>query len=226
MELDVTGLTSVVQLAERFGPFLFAILFIVFVTRVAHSYYNEANTRKDPPAGDQERETYRFYFLCSVWCGVAVMVLSIGWWFYTQSQGSHTYQITVKALSEDEMVYADDYFSRSAPHPPIPGVLGSHDEHFLVARQEPFTVGERFNLLFYKKPEAVGGVAGSIKPKELFVTYQGEAIGTYTLTYKGDNPELVAVASNDRAGRLAFSEDEIKRAVRRARVSLIPMSGR
>ena len=53
-------LSKLTNLAFQFGPFLFALLFSLIITRWAHKIYREANQRKAP---DEERETYRFYFI-------------------------------------------------------------------------------------------------------------------------------------------------------------------
>jgi hypothetical protein len=45
---------DLVQLAADFGPFLFAILFIMVVTRTAHGYYRECSTRTEPLASPEE----------------------------------------------------------------------------------------------------------------------------------------------------------------------------
>ena len=230
MELDVTGLTTVVRLAEQFGPFLFAILFILVVTKTAHGYYQDANTRKHPPASQQERQTYRFYFLCSIWCGVGVMVLSIAWWLYVQSRGSHVYQIAITALGNDDNIYSG-YYNKRLPRPLIPGLPGTYDTYFLVVQDQPFNVGDKFSFTFVKVPAGGGpggesvGVAGVIVPKQITVTYRGERFDTYTLSFDGDVPKLIAVASDERAQRTVFTADEIKRVASRSQADL-PAGGR
>ena len=52
--------TSVVQLASEFGPFLFAILFLIVVTRIAGGHYHECVTRVAPQGSPQEISTYQF----------------------------------------------------------------------------------------------------------------------------------------------------------------------
>lgn len=214
MELDVSGLTTVVRLAEQFGPFLFAILFILVVTKTAHGYYQDANTRKHPPASQQERNTYRFYFLCSIWCGIGVMGLSIAWWLYVQSKGSHVYQIAITALGNDDNIYSD-YYNKRLPRPLIPGLPGTYDTYFLVVQDQPFTVGDKSV-----------GVAGVIVPKQITITYRGERFDTYTLSFEGDVPKLIAVASDERAQRTVFTADEIKRVASRSPAADVPAGGR
>jgi len=132
---------DLVRLAEQFGPFLFAILFILVVTRTAHGYYRECNVRKDPPASEQERATYRLYFISSVWCGIIAMALSIGWWGYAQLKGTYVYQVAIVGLGDDEIIDAD-YFQKRIQRPSVPGAIAIHDIYFLMVQDEPFKVGE------------------------------------------------------------------------------------
>jgi hypothetical protein len=120
---------ALVRVAEEFGPFLFAVLFIVFVTRTAHKYYQECNTRQNPAASDDEKRTYRFYFLCSVWCGIAVMTISIGWWFYGKTKGQHVYQVAIVNVQSDEQLIAE-YFNKRVLRPAVPGAASIHDYFF------------------------------------------------------------------------------------------------
>jgi hypothetical protein len=43
------------------GPFFFSILFMLVITRMAHSYYRDVNVRTSPPASPEEKTTYRLY---------------------------------------------------------------------------------------------------------------------------------------------------------------------
>jgi hypothetical protein len=100
----------------------------VFVTRTAHKYYQECNTRQNPAASDDEKRTYRFYFLCSVWCGIAVMTISIGWWFYGKTKGQHVYQVAIVNVQSHEQLIAE-YFNKRVLRP-APGAASIHDYFF------------------------------------------------------------------------------------------------
>jgi hypothetical protein len=166
--MDIPAFERVVQLALQFGPFLFAILFILVVTRTAYGYYNDCITRTAPPASAEERKTYRFYFLCSVWAGIAVMALSIDWWVYAQSRGNNVYQVAIVNLKSDEYISAD-YFTKSVQRPVVRGGSPIHDDYLLVVQDKPFQIGDKFTFSYYK----VAGVPGSglvgVDPVELGV---------------------------------------------------------
>ena len=225
MDLDLSGLETVARMAEEFGPFLFAILFILFIPKIAHGYYKEANTRKRPPASQQERNTYRLYFISSVWCGVIVMALSIAWWVYAQSRGSNVYQIAITRLGEDDIVDAP-YFRRLQSHSPTEGLPSYYDALFVVVRDQPFRTSDKFEFWFYKKPSAGAGVAGRPVGKQVAVPYRGQSSDTYTLSFEGDVPKLTAVVSDDRTRRLTFTPEEIRRLASRPEPAGIPTGTR
>jgi len=211
MKVDLSTVETVTRLAEQFGPFLFAILFILVVTRTAHSYYRDCATRKDPPPSHQELKTYRLYFLCSIWVGIAVMGLSIGWWIYAQSKENHVYQVAVVDLKPDEDVLAD-YFFKKVDHPAIPGARPAHDRYFLIVQDEPFRIGDRFRFDYFKLstgPDAVGtGVAGT--PVE--TKYSGNRSDTFRLVLGAQGPRLEAIARRRGSPMPVFASDEIKAA--------------
>jgi hypothetical protein len=205
-------LDDVVRSAEQFGPFLFAILFILVVTRTAHGYYRECNMRKDPPASEQERRTYRLYFICSVWCGIVAMALSIVWWGYAQLKGTYVYQIAIVGLREDESVLAN-YFQKRVPRPSVAGGIAVHDLYFLIVQEEPFRVGDNFSFDYYKIPQdaaTAGSGAAGIVPAPIEIKYGGNKSDIYRLTPDADSPRLTIVASNQKAVDDFFTADEIK----------------
>src|SRR6201988_4227158 len=131
MQVDLSTIETATRLASQYGPFLFAILFIFVVTRTAHKYYQECNTRT-VPATEEEKKTYRSYFLISVWGGIALTLVSIGWWVYVQMQGPSVYQIAIVALHSDEAILSN-YFSKTVPRPAIGGASALTDDYFIVA---------------------------------------------------------------------------------------------
>ncbi len=206
--LDLSTFETIVRLAEQFGPFLFAILFLLVITRTAHSYYQECNTRKHPAASEQEKKTYRTYFICSMWSGIVVMALSIGWWVYAQSRGTNTYQVAIVDLKDDETVLAD-YFYRKVPRPTISGAATIHDDYFLIVQDQPFQIGEKLKFDFFKAhPSSTpnGGILGT----RLEIKYEGKKQDTYRLTLDAGTPALTAVAQDDSAADRFLTAGEIK----------------
>ena len=217
----INFIESLTRLAEQFGPFLFAILFIVFITRTARGYYDECMKRTSPPSTDQEQRTYRLYFFSSMWVGIVVMALSIGWWLYTQSRGNHVYQISILNLAPDEKIVSE-YYSRTNVRQAIPGVAPHHDALFLVVRERPYTAGQTLSFQYVKQtPAAVASGAGSnpsigsaLTPSSIEVKYSGGKLLSYRVVHDTTGPRLESVAQDDSASPI-FTAEEIDRAVRR-----------
>jgi hypothetical protein len=194
--MDVSTVETLARLAQQFGPFLFAILFIVFVTRTAHGYYRESATRTNPGASAEEKRAYRFYFICSIWAGLAVMMLAIGWWFYVNWRGNNVYQVAILNLQDDEVISAD-YFTKKVQRPPVVGGSPIHDEYLLIVRDEPFEIGEKFAFSYYKfGPMPVSGL-GRIDPVPLEIAYSGKSKENFRMGLENGVPTLVAVDTGE-----------------------------
>jgi hypothetical protein len=231
--MDLSVLTSIVSLAEQFGPFLFSILFILVVPRIAQKYYREANIRT-PPASDAEKNTYRIYFIGSVICGILVMGASIGWWFFWQSRGTFVYQVAILGLKEDETI-ASQFFSKRSPRPVIAGALGLHDDFFVLVQDQPFNVGDKFQFDFYKIPAAINsctGAPGSAAPQKLEIVYDIQTQARFTqssfeLRTDGAIPKLVVADNEHRSPNLLSANEEIRSPrSQRADICLGPSLGR
>jgi hypothetical protein len=206
MEIDLSSLESVTRLAQQYGPFLFAMLFIFVVTRTAHKYYLESNTRQQPPASEEEKTTYRSYFRTSVWVGIALTLLSIGWWIYVQMQGPSIYQIAIVGLQPDESVLSQYYF-KTVPRPTIPGAVAPHDDYFIVAQDQPIKIGDTFDFYYFKTPPTQAVATPGGQPAEavgitgtpIEIKYSGNTRETYQVTQNGGTVSLKIVASNPTA---------------------------
>jgi hypothetical protein len=213
MKFDVTTIETLTRLAEQFGPFLFAILFILFVTRTARGYYVECMTRTAPPSTEQEQKTYRMYFVCSVWVGIVVMGLSIGWWIYTQARGNHVYQISITDLDPDETILSS-YYSKDIPHPTMPNVRPPHDAYFLVVQDRPFELGDRLAFQYFHHSTGGAAIGTGSAGKKIEVKYAGGNILRYRLVSDQAGPRLEADARNDRGSPTVFTADDVHRAKR------------
>jgi hypothetical protein len=201
MQTDLAMLDSITRSAAQYGPFLFAVLFILIVTRTAHKYYRESNTRQ-PPATEEEKATYRSYFRTSIWVGIALTLVSIAWWIYVQMQGTNVYQIAIDGLQPDETV-ASNYYAMTKPEPSIPGAVTLTDYLFMVVQNAPFKIGDKFEIYYFKIPPgpspAPAGdqpAAVGIAPIPLQVQYTGNPSDTYQVTQNGGTVTLTAVAAN------------------------------
>jgi hypothetical protein len=200
MPIDLTTLETVVRLAQQYGPFLFAILFILIVTRTAHKYYKECNTRAAPAASEEEKRAYRFYFVVSIWSGIAVMVLSIIWWIYAQVAGTNIYQVAIVGLAPDESVLSQYYF-KNVPRPTPPGMTSLHDDYFIIAQSEPFKIGDKFDFYYFKIPSdsPAPAAAVGISGKPIEIKYSGNKIDTFQISTDGGSVNLKVIASEPAA---------------------------
>jgi hypothetical protein len=209
MTVDLSTFEAITRLAEQFGPFLFAILFILVVTRTARGYYVSCMTRKEPPPSKEEQKTYRLYFLCSVWVGIVVMALSIGWWVYAQAKGNHVYQVAVVDLGPDELVLSDYYF-KTSQRPSIPGANSGHDTYFLIVQDQPFKVGETFEFDYFKLPTGPTAGTTGVARKRIEIKYSGNRADKYRVIADAAGTRLEVVAQDTRPAEL-FTAEEIGR---------------
>ena len=223
MDIDIAKIEAMTRLAQQFGPFLFAILFILVVTRTAHGYYRECMTRTAPPPTDQEQKTYRLYFLCSVWVGIAAMALSIGWWLYAQAKGNNVYQIAIIDLNADERILSSYYF-KDNPRPTIDQVTPMHDTYFLIVQDRPFQSGDRLAFQYFKIPTSPANSTG-VGGRQLEVKYSSGFNLTYRVVADQSGPHLNEVAQNDRAPADVFIAEERRAADKRYANAAPPLSG-
>ncbi len=231
MQTDLAMLDSIARSAAQYGPFLFAVLFILIVTRTAHKYYQESNTRQQPPATEEEKATYRSYFTISIWVGIALTLVSIGWWIYVQMQGTNVYQIAINGLQPNETV-SSNYYSMTKPEPTIPGAVTLTDYLFMVVQNAPFKVGDKFEIYYFKiPPRPSPGTAGEqpagvgIAPIPLQVQYSGNPSDTYQVTQDGGTVALTTVAANPANTGNLFSAHGIKALGQQLASTVTPLKG-
>jgi hypothetical protein len=217
MQVDLSTLEAFTRLAAQYGPFLFAMLFIFVVTRTAHKYYQECNVRQQPPASEEERKTYRSYFRTSIWVGIALTALSVGWWIYVQMAGPSVYQIAIVGLRSDESILSQ-YFAKVVPRPTPPGADTLADDFFIIAQDKPFRIGDKFQFYYFKTPSTHAVSTPGVQPAAgigvqgvpIEVKYAGNALDTYQLTQTGDTVSLHVVASNRAPVGNSVTAEEIR----------------
>lgn len=100
-------------LAYQYGPFLFALLYMLLIPIIASKMYISLLKEHitDKGTGKRAFDNYNFYFRLSAWCGVILVLCTVVWWLYLQSQllqRDYVYQGTI--VNADE----EDYFHRIA----------------------------------------------------------------------------------------------------------------
>lgn len=185
-------------LARQFGPFLFAILFIIFVPWISHKWYSECMKRTDPPASERERRAYRFYFLSTVWAGFIFVALATGWWFFENLSKSHLYQATIKSIEEGNII-SSEYFSMSRERSLFPGGPTISDYIFVVVQDQPFEIGQKFELKYITKSmaEEAEDPNNGVIPLTLEIKYTGESSGVYSITMEDGEPRIAKSAEEE-----------------------------
>ncbi|GEM_PF-2320975 len=147
MEQELTAITG---LAFQYGPFLFALLFTLVITRWGHNIYRQAAERVNPPASEREKETYRVYFISMAVFGTLLVIVSIVWWFMYQP-AVYVFRGEIKGLRDYENVTSDSLFFRpvllrrlEANAPQL------RNEEFVVVQDKAFEPGQTFEILFSK----------------------------------------------------------------------------
>src|SRR6266852_5395428 len=110
-ETGFNTIAAVVKLAYDFGPFLFAVLFLLVVTRSAHRYSYEVHSRITPPVTPPESVMYRLYFLSSFCFGIVLMVASVAWWIYS-GMVTHVVEVVLRGAPPGLHIASDDAYAK------------------------------------------------------------------------------------------------------------------
>lgn len=199
---------SVMDLASAgflWGPFFFAVFFMVVITASAHLCYSQVLRRVSPPASEIEKADYRSYFRLSIRVGIVLVFISVAWWLYAQwkSDKDHAFQGVVIGLEINQSLVAseEDFYTREVSRKVGVG-LEVKDYHFAVVRTGPFFSGQKFTLKFYPEPGSVSDEPP--KAVDLEMPYSGIASGRYRITRSGGNQfQLVTLGGPQTQRRVA-----------------------
>jgi len=211
-------LENVSAVAQQYGPFFFALLFVLIVPTTAHKWYNDATKKKLPDNIDgkaivsHQISTYRLYFLTSVIAGIAFTIIAIAYYVWIHLFGNYVYQFAVLGLTDRQHVASNFYSLRTVRESPVPGAL-LQDLYFVAIQDHPFGPGQKFEIDFYETPSPgevpPGGPVGvTVDPKRLEVTYGGKAQDSFTIEESGGNPSLQKMA-----GGSGYRPDRVQLAV-------------
>lgn len=138
-----------VSLAFQYGSFAFAVLFCIVLTRWGYGIYEKACSRKDPPASEKEKNTYRIYFLSVAFFGIILVVVSTIFWI-AKYKSWYVYEGVIKKLASHEKITSSDLYLKQVWRGPLGGTQ-IRDEHFIAIQKEPFTEGKEFKVNFSKR---------------------------------------------------------------------------
>ncbi|WNM62487.1 hypothetical protein [Candidatus Nitrospira neomarina] len=174
-------LRNIASDAFSYGPFLFALLFNLFITNWAYSIYRKACMRTDPPATETEKNTYRSYFWLSGWFGILLVVVSIGWWFFRgpgdKKPSTHVFQGVFKNLQDYERLTSTEFYLRQELIPKLhPEARQLRHQHFLIIKDKPFNDQNTFSLYYSKDPRGTD-------PEILELKYTPDPEPKYAITW-------------------------------------------
>jgi hypothetical protein len=156
-----SAMDTLAGIAYQFGPFFFAVLFTLIITRTARKWYSQASATVGPEHED-ERRTYRTYFRASYVFGMFLVAISVGWWIASQWRGHHAFAGTIVALNEnqalDSLSSDQNFWSKVWDHSSGPAGANLRDYWFVVVMDRPLHRGEKIRLNYWEQlsPGAIG----------------------------------------------------------------------
>jgi hypothetical protein len=154
MEAHAQGAIDLASAALQYGPFLFAIIFVLIVPPYAHAIWRRSfAATKDPAELSGLLTEGRMYFRYSWLFGVFLVLCSILWWGYTQNldRETHAYTGYITGLqAEDELLS-----------------ITTDDNEYLVPANRDGIVGYRF---VYLSPQKL------TQTLDLYVSYVNKAV--------------------------------------------------
>jgi hypothetical protein len=130
--------------ALQYGPFLFAIIFIVFVPPYAHAIWRKSFAVAN---NDSLLKESRLYFRYSWMFGIFLVICSILWWAYTQ-------QIGIESARSAQYTAYPGYVTGLAPEDQLLS-LSPDDNEYLVPATIDGNIQYRFVYLAHKQLDDV-----------------------------------------------------------------------
>jgi len=142
------ALLKFTELAFQYGPFFFAILFVLGVSRWSYKVFTETSRRTDPPAGKKDLGAARAVFVGSFIVGIVLVGAAVVWWLGYRPR-VFVFRGEIRDLQEYELVASESMYFRPEPKQTIDEIL-LRNEHFVVIQTHPFKKGEWFDFDFSK----------------------------------------------------------------------------
>ncbi len=191
MEGVSNGVLNVLaDLFFRLGPFFLALFLPLVILTKARAWYNDAVVRQNPPATEEEKQTYRFYFLGSVAASAVVFSLSLlAWWLLNMAR-DHTYQVAILDIPQN--VNLDSrYFYRDSFRQTLAGSM-ARDKYFLIDQPGPFKANQKFLFDYYVQTQTSPSLLGKgTVPIHLSIEYRGKSSESFHVAIEKGRPALV-----------------------------------
>jgi len=213
--MNTEQMSALAIAASQFGPDFYAVLLITFVTAAAGTLLLRAQKNRPALSGEQLRP-YCVYFYLSCGLGMAAIVVSIGWWLYKQTHGTHTVQVAITNVAPNVKIDSR-YFSKITFHQNTADGTLVADEYFLIVNDRPFSDKDNFEFDVFviagdggPVPSACASAGGVTKKETLKVSFSGQAAQSYRLEMDSSSPpRLSAVASAATSQWFSQSEGQV-----------------
>ena len=148
--MNPENLSKLSETAIQYGPFFFAVLFVLGVIRWAYRVFKESNAKTTPPATAKELSTARLIFLGTFFFGLSLVVVSVVWWlgfrpkiyaFHGEIINLHDYETLAPAC--------DNLYFRAEPKVIIDDIP-LRNERFLIVQGSPLSKGQTVDVEFSK----------------------------------------------------------------------------
>ena len=187
------------EMAYQFGPFFFALLFTLVISRWAYKIYHVQHK-----STDKEKETYRWIFISTTGFGMILVIISVIWW-WNYRPTTYIFRGEVKDLQEYERITSKNLYFKSIWDAKLgENIPQSHSEEFVVIQDRPFSKNQKFDIRFQKGPE-------DKNPKSLAIKYcPGDKTPGYKIVWEDSLHESQveldseSIASKDNGFRLQF----------------------
>jgi hypothetical protein len=164
MEHAIDALSN---LAEQAGPFFFAVLFLLIITKTARGWYRDVCIRE--PHEPAEERVMRTYFISTFAAGMLLVVAAVGWWMYERVTATHMYRIVFEDLQSNQYIElgSDVYYVKWPPTPSGGGPPDKKDFECVVLRDHKFRKGELYRVHYWvDTTKASGGPVGQLSESQ------------------------------------------------------------
>jgi len=181
--IDKETIEILTAVAFEQGPFFFSVFFMLVVVGMAHRCYRKVNMRTDPVASPEEKKCYKLYFLSSFVASLLLVFISVSWWMYAHV-AKHTLRGVIIGISSDSQIFTESesmYLRKTEKT--LSSDIRLTDYHFAIIRDDPFSQGQRFPIIFYPQGGYLG--EGEPSPIPLYVEYSGKGYANYRIKKEG-----------------------------------------
>ena len=176
----MSDLNYLSEIALKFGPFLFVLLFLLIIDQRANSAYK--NEPKDSP----RLGTFRGWFIASKIIIILLISVCTVWWLYNPPSRMNIFSGTIINLRDYEKIESPElYFRNYTPdfvdHAKIAHNAKIREEAFLISSNEPFFQEKNFSVYYRKQ--------GSANPQKLVLRYTDKPNPAYRVVYDKTNDQ-------------------------------------